>query len=225
MTDVAGVVVWSASYTPFGTATVNEDPDGDGRLVKNNFRFPGQYYDAETGLNYNYFRTYDPLVGRYTQSDPIGLRGGLNVFGYVLNDPVSGFDIKGLRVDWNGMKLSNPKVIVELKKLNGLIVQSGIPNECFTLKVTGGDRYIGADGRHYSSSNHSLVPNSDEKSPHLESRGARAIDLKLINLDRPIFDNAYSQTNFAGGDFRGNYADGHIHIALPNNRRWYANPF
>ncbi|RME57712.1 RHS repeat-associated core domain-containing protein, partial [Candidatus Parcubacteria bacterium] len=60
----------------FGVATVNEDPDGDGIRVTNNFRFPGQYYDAETGLNYNYQRTYDPSLGRYTQTDPIGLNGG-----------------------------------------------------------------------------------------------------------------------------------------------------
>jgi RHS repeat-associated protein len=95
MSDIAGVVVWIADYRPFGVATVNEDPDGDGILVKNNFRFPGQYYDAETGLNYNYFRTYDPLVGRYTQSDPIGLRGGLNSFGYVNGDPVNFVDLTG----------------------------------------------------------------------------------------------------------------------------------
>jgi len=96
MTDVAGVVVWSADYTPFGIAIINEDPDGDGILVTNNFRFPGQYYDAETGLNYNYFRTYDPLVGRYTQSDPIGLRGGLNPFLYSETNPINLIDPLGL---------------------------------------------------------------------------------------------------------------------------------
>ncbi len=97
LTDVNGTVVWTASYTPFGIATVNEDPDGDGIVVTNNFRFPGQYFDAETGLNYNYRRTYDPALGRYTQHDPIGLNGGMNPFGYVSGNPISWIDVLGLR--------------------------------------------------------------------------------------------------------------------------------
>jgi len=87
LTDSNGTKVWEMSQTPFGIATVNNDPDGDGLTVENNFRFPGQYFDAETGLNYNYFRTYDPSGGNYTQSDPIGLDGGLNTFGYVWYAP------------------------------------------------------------------------------------------------------------------------------------------
>lgn len=96
MTDATGTVVWSMSQTPFGIATVNEDPDGDGVAVINNFRFPGQYFDVETGLSYNYFRTYDPALGRYTQSDPIGLWGGMNTFGYVGGNPVNRIDFLGL---------------------------------------------------------------------------------------------------------------------------------
>ena len=49
MTDSTGRIVWTAEYDPFGKATVNEDPDGDGKAVVNNLRFPGQYFDAEAG--------------------------------------------------------------------------------------------------------------------------------------------------------------------------------
>jgi RHS repeat-associated protein len=57
---------------------------------------PGQYADKETNTSYNYFRDYDPAVGRYVQSDPVGLLGGLNTFLYVGGDPLSRVDQKGL---------------------------------------------------------------------------------------------------------------------------------
>jgi len=60
MSDGAAVKVWSATHDPFGQATVNDDVDGNGTAVTLNVRFPGQYYDQETGLHYNYFRYYDP---------------------------------------------------------------------------------------------------------------------------------------------------------------------
>ena len=60
---------------------------------------PGQYYDAETGTHYNYRRDYDPTIGRYVESDPIGLKGGVNTYAYVLSNPLRWFDAKGLQVE------------------------------------------------------------------------------------------------------------------------------
>jgi RHS repeat-associated protein len=56
--------------------TSNTSPSG-GSAYSLNLRFPGQYFDTETGLHYNYFRDYEPGVGRYVESDPIGFRGVL----------------------------------------------------------------------------------------------------------------------------------------------------
>ncbi|RZI77646.1 MAG: hypothetical protein EOP38_28390, partial [Rubrivivax sp.] len=61
-----------------------------------NMRFPGQYLDKETGTLYNYYRTYNPATGRYLQSDPIGLNGGTNTYGYVEANSLSKSDPKGL---------------------------------------------------------------------------------------------------------------------------------
>ncbi len=89
-------VIWRWDHDPFGNGTPNEDPDGNGLTLAMNLRFPGQYADQETGLNYNYFRDYDPATGRYFQSDPIGLEGGINTYGYVGGNPISRRDPFGL---------------------------------------------------------------------------------------------------------------------------------
>jgi RHS repeat-associated protein len=66
-------------------------------LFSFNLRFPGQYYDVETGTNYNYFRDYDPATGRYVESDPIGLAGGsASTYTYVGEDPIFSIDPLGL---------------------------------------------------------------------------------------------------------------------------------
>jgi RHS repeat-associated protein len=82
--------VWHWDHDPFG----NGAPTGN---ITYNLRFPGQYYDLETGLHYNGFRDYDPSVGRYVQSDPIGLRGGLNPYAYAKASPISNIDLSGLQ--------------------------------------------------------------------------------------------------------------------------------
>ncbi len=92
VTTTTGTVVWNWPWAgnPFGEAAPNI------QTMTMNLRFPGQYYDQETELNYNYFRDYEPNTGRYVESDPIGLQGGLTTYSYVNSQPLRSTDSKGL---------------------------------------------------------------------------------------------------------------------------------
>src|SRR5882724_5312102 len=95
----AGTTVWKWDNTePFGNSMPNDDPDGDSVPFVFDLRFPGQYFDRETNLAYNWMRDYDPGIGRYVQSDPIGLRGGLNTYAYANSNPIRSVDPRGLLV-------------------------------------------------------------------------------------------------------------------------------
>ncbi|RMH87202.1 RHS repeat-associated core domain-containing protein, partial [Lysobacter pythonis] len=88
---------WPLTGEAFGADASEEAPDGDGERYEFDLRFPGQRYDRHTGLYYNYFRDYEPQTGRYVQSDPVGLKGGLNTYAYVGGNPVMGVDPLGLQ--------------------------------------------------------------------------------------------------------------------------------
>lgn len=87
---------WDLAGEAFGDSAPEQDVDGDGIAFVFDMRFPGQRYDAASGLNYNYFRDYDPATGRYVESDPIGLSGGISTYAYVDGNPISQFDPLGL---------------------------------------------------------------------------------------------------------------------------------
>jgi len=91
-TDQNQAVVWRWEGEAFGE-TAAQELGG----VSVNLRFPGQYFDGESGWFYNYYRYYDPKTGKYITSDPIGLQGGLNTYGYVSQNPLRFTDPFGLR--------------------------------------------------------------------------------------------------------------------------------
>ena len=89
-------IVWRWDRDPFGTTPPNTDPDANGLQLPFSQRFPGQTAFDESGLNYNYFRDYDPQTGRYVESDPVGLKAGVNTYGYVDQSPLIFSDPDGL---------------------------------------------------------------------------------------------------------------------------------
>ena len=101
MTAIDGSIVWEAKYSSFGQATITTEN------IVNNMRFPGQYFDGETGLNYNFHRYYDSTIGRYITQDPLGLNGGMNIYLYADANPLKNIDPLGLLVQ--GSWLQSPR--------------------------------------------------------------------------------------------------------------------
>lgn len=95
--DRSGAMRWRWLAEPFGTSAPETSPAGMAAFTYN-LRFPGQFYDAESGVHQNVMRDYLPGVGRYAQSDPIGLAGGINTYSYALNQPTKYTDPTGLIV-------------------------------------------------------------------------------------------------------------------------------
>ncbi|QLI83208.1 RHS domain-containing protein [Chitinibacter fontanus] len=94
-TGADGEVAWSAEYKAWGAAKAVNSQAANSAGIDNPIRFQGQYFDAESGLHYNRHRYYDPEIGRFISSDPIGLLGGLNTHAYAPN-PVEWIDPLGL---------------------------------------------------------------------------------------------------------------------------------
>jgi RHS repeat-associated protein len=109
ITNSAGTAIWrwdqvtgsttTGGSAVFGQGAANTDPDGNGTHLTFNPRFPGQYFDAESGLHYNYFRHYEPLTGRYVQSDPIGLDIDISTYSYARTKTLNTVDPFGLYGD------------------------------------------------------------------------------------------------------------------------------
>lgn len=216
-----GDIAQRMDYDPFGQVTVNTNPDFQP------FGYAGGLYDHRTGLTRFEARDYDPETGRWTSRDPI-LFGGDNtsLYTYSLGDPVNLSDPTGRRIQYNGYVFNNPLVLANLELLNREIMRLFcLGDDDFKIYVTGGDRYIDAEGKHRSATNGLWVENSGcvtnskgqrrcGSSPHLIESGARAVDFGIAGITFEQLQKALKSTAFLEANTK-RYNDGHIHIALP----------
>jgi RHS repeat-associated protein len=230
LTDSAGVTAKSYSYDAYGS--ILESPGS----VEQPYTYTGREFDSESGLYYYRARYYDPGTGRFLQKDPLGFDGGdLNVYSYAGRSPLQFVDPFGLRVEWGNFVLNNPLVRSNLIQLNQNIVNSGISDDCFVLRVTGGDRYRDPKNpnTHRSATDNTIVRGSDKNSPHLIERGARAVDLVVEKKGGPccppvtsqVLDSALSNTAFAPSNTARHYPNApHTHVALPPDPAFWFTP-
>jgi RHS repeat-associated protein len=222
MTIQSGAVTQRYTYSSFGKIESQLDPN-----FLQPYTYTSREFDLETGLYYYRARYYDATIGRFLQEDPVDFDGMTNIYSYVGGNPVAWRDPTGLRIIFGNYVLNNPILVNNLQRLNQEIVNLGIRDADFTLRVTGGDRYRDQAGNIRSSTDNQKINNSDPNSAHLIENGARAVDLDITGVTREIFNKALGKTDFdpAGTLYPESYPkEPHTHIRLPNKPQYNYDP-
>lgn len=183
-TDRTGNISWAADFDPFGKATPTT------AFITQNLRFPGQYYDEETGLHYNIARFYDPNLGRYLQSDPIGLAGGINTYTYVLNNPLNLVDPTG----------ENPRIV--LAALECITHPSACVNGAKAVVEAAVKACPNPFGKKGGLAHQSKVA---EKANDIESRGLKA--QQEYKVETPDGDKSYRYVDLVARDAENNVTE------------------
>ncbi|MBD3679671.1 MAG: hypothetical protein HUJ27_14895 [Rhodobacteraceae bacterium] len=213
-TDGTGAKLWEASYLPFGGVHVSSGTPMD-------LRFPGQWFQAESGLHQNWMRDYDPTTGRYIQADPLGLVAGASLYGYALQNPNTYVDPNGE----NPLILCavNPRCLAGVIGGLTLLVQywtEGLPDPCDILteiflsklplnKLPGFKRMMPGNGPGNGSSTPQgpggPAPNLGNGPPHGGPAHNQAIDDEIRRLRQdPSVDNSTIRKHQAQVDVNGN---------------------
>ncbi|BGE87347.1 hypothetical protein Ms3S1_37830 [Methylosinus sp. 3S-1] len=160
--NAANARVWFWDHDPFGNGTPTAAAG-----FSHDLRFPGQIYDSETRLHNNGFRDYSPALGRYVQSDPIGLDGGINTYAYAKNNPLNLTDPTG----------NNPIAVgiltcAQSSLCSAAVAAIGTWWGTRTIAVSQGDRYLSAPP----------PPNEGDSAPHGAADHNKAIDDKVAEI-------------------------------------------
>ena len=184
------------------------------------YGFTGHEFDSMHGINLSdhYARFLDHTIGpRWLAPDPKAEKYyPISPYVYCLNNPLKYIDPDGREVTNSIYVINNPNMIEALATLNYLIMQeTGLANNEFTIKITGGDRYRGEDGKPYSLSESWQC--GAENSPHLIENGARGVDLKIEKSGGGLVDyDLIIQLHQAAGFnyWNDKYDTGHLHLTL-----------
>jgi len=205
LTDANQQVVWRATAEPFGktTPSVNQ--------VVFNLRFPGQYHDAETGLDYNNWRTYGPSIGGYLEADPIGQDPDVNLYRYVINNPVNYTDPLGLevRAQWHRVAGNNFHTFITI-----------IPDNQARYANDPRFRNVNANGRRYSTLGAGperglLVSNINREKDRVPHTGGHVV----ARASDCANEDVYIDRLFAYDANYGDNLDYDLFPANPGNRR------
>ncbi|MEI2454440.1 RHS repeat-associated core domain-containing protein [Lysobacter firmicutimachus] len=218
---------WNAKGEAFGNDAPNQDPDQDGTAFVFDLRFPGQRYDAATGLNYNYFRDYDAASGRYVQSDPIGLRGGLGTYVYAYGSPGKYKDEDGRIVRLSGGAKDMGEFISLAEKFTGLKISRGsngilATNQCAVIGVS--TSFPGAASALLAAINSSAIisitATSNDPRVQIDQYYTGLVDVADISgfagrsnaLGASAFAHVLAEYRYAmeaGGNYRANFNNAH----------------
>ena len=230
---------WSSKSEVFGNQSPNGDPDGDGVAFELALRFPGQQATDASGLFYNYQREYDPAVGRYSQSDPIGLEGGISTFAYAAGNPTVYTDPLGLCTcglpsasrfmqiypDYDNFRGDEAWELIggQLNDNYGAMSKGGLQNSCaarvsYGLNYSGSDIPAGTPGasRNWNGDDKRYIISARKMNEHLSaSYGAPTQTLTRADQVQQL------QGSLGAGGAAIVSSEGHVAIVTPD----YADPF
>nr|WP_231692177.1 RHS repeat-associated core domain-containing protein [Cronobacter dublinensis] len=219
VTDADGQTVWRGQFSTWGkTERELSVPQWQ---VPQNLRFQGQYLDRESGLHYNLFRYYDPVAGRYTQMDPIGLLGGINTYGYV-PDPLTWIDPLGLCFSKRLGDFGEAKVKSELEASGKYIDVFSIQN-----KSNNGIDLVGLrhDGKYDF---FEVKTNTTGRVGELSKRQSRAPAFINTVLRKDVPNGSYDLNGHDVRDILKNMGDARVvdvFVERAANGRWFVSKY